>query len=200
MSKGRVVNITGPVVDVEFERGHLPAILNAIKIEKKAEKEGGSNSTITVETAVHLGDNLVRCVAMSSTDGLVRGAEAVDTGVPITVPVGTATLGRVFNVLGDPIDGIQEVDRTFTSPIHKEAPAFENLSTKAEILETGIKVIDLMAPYAKGGKIGLFGGAGVGKTVTIQELIITLPKNMVVFPYLRVLVKERVKEMTFITR
>lgn len=108
---------------------------------------------------------------MSSTDGLVRGAEATDTGVPITVPVGAATLGRVFNVVGDPIDGIETIDRTLTSPIHKEAPAFENLSTKSEVLETGIKVIDLMAPYAKGGKIGLFGGAGVGKTVTMQELI-----------------------------
>ena len=168
MSKGRVVNITGPVVDIVFGRGQLPEILNAIKIEKT---EAGQTVTITVEAAVHLGDNLVRCVAMSSTDGLVRGAEATDTGVPITVPVGAATLGRVFNVVGDPIDGIENVDRTLTSPIHKEAPAFENLSTKSEVLETGIKVIDLMAPYAKGGKIGLFGGAGVGKTVTMQELI-----------------------------
>lgn len=171
MSKGRVVNITGPVVDIEFERGHLPEILNAIKIEKKAQKEGEHNISLTVETAVHLGDNMVRCIAMSTTDGLVRGVEAVDTGAPISVPVGAATLGRVFNVLGEPIDGTAEVDRTLTSPIHKPAPAFENLSTQAEILETGIKVIDLMAPYAKGGKIGLFGGAGVGKTVTMQELI-----------------------------
>ncbi|MGG1552504.1 MULTISPECIES: F0F1 ATP synthase subunit beta [Paenibacillus] len=168
MSKGRVVNITGPVVDIEFERGQLPEILNAIKIEKT---ENGQTVSITVEAAVHLGDNLVRCVAMSSTDGLVRGAEAVDQGAPITVPVGTATLGRVFNVVGEPIDGNDTVDRTLTSPIHKEAPKFDNLSTKSEILETGIKVIDLMAPYAKGGKIGLFGGAGVGKTVTMQELI-----------------------------
>jgi F-type H+-transporting ATPase subunit beta len=164
MSKGRVVNITGPVVDIEFERGHLPEILNAIKIEKQ---EG----SLTVEAAVHLGDNLVRCVAMSSTDGLVRGMGAVDTGAPITVAVGEATLGRVFNVVGEPIDGIETVDRTLTSPIHKPAPKFEDLSTSAEILETGIKVVDLMAPYAKGGKIGLFGGAGVGKTVTMQELI-----------------------------
>ncbi|TVY09293.1 F0F1 ATP synthase subunit beta [Paenibacillus cremeus] len=171
MSKGRVVNITGPVVDIEFERGHLPEILNAIKIEKKATKEGEPNINLTVETAVHLGDNMVRCIAMSTTDGLVRGLEAVDTGAPISVPVGAATLGRVFNVLGEPIDGNTTVDRTLTSPIHKAAPTFENLSTQAEILETGIKVIDLMAPYAKGGKIGLFGGAGVGKTVTMQELI-----------------------------
>ncbi|MEK3719118.1 F0F1 ATP synthase subunit beta [Paenibacillus sp. FSL H8-0034] len=171
MSKGRVVNITGPVVDIEFERGQLPEILNAITIEKKAEKAGEQDIKLTVEAAVHLGDNLVRCVAMSTTDGLVRGTEAVDTGAAISVPVGAATLGRVFNVLGNPIDGNEEVDRTLTSPIHKSAPAFENLSTQAEILETGIKVIDLMAPYVKGGKIGLFGGAGVGKTVTMQELI-----------------------------
>ncbi len=171
MSKGRVVNITGPVVDIEFERGHLPEILNAIRIETKAQDNGGQDISLTVEAAVHLGDNMVRCVAMSSTDGLVRGAEAVDTGAAISVPVGPATLGRVFNVLGEPIDGNATVDRTLTSPIHKSAPAFDNLSTKAEILETGIKVIDLMAPYAKGGKIGLFGGAGVGKTVTMQELI-----------------------------
>lgn len=171
MSKGRVVNITGPVVDIEFERGQLPEILNAITIEKKAEKAGEQDIKLTVEAAVHLGDNLVRCVAMSTTDGLVRGTEAVDTGAAISVPVGAATLGRVFNVLGNPIDGNEEVDRTLTSPIHRSAPAFENLSTQAEILETGIKVIDLMAPYVKGGKIGLFGGAGVGKTVTMQELI-----------------------------
>lgn len=171
MSTGRVVNITGPVVDIEFDRGHLPEILNAIKIERKATKAGEVAINLTVEAAVHLGDNLVRCIAMASTDGLVRGTEAIDTGAPITVPVGAATLGRVFNVLGDPIDGTDTVDRTLSSPIHKSAPAFENLSTQAEILETGIKVIDLMAPYAKGGKIGLFGGAGVGKTVTMQELI-----------------------------
>ncbi|MEK3911985.1 F0F1 ATP synthase subunit beta [Paenibacillus sp. FSL H7-0331] len=171
MSKGRVVNITGPVVDIEFERGQLPEILNAITIEKKAEKAGEQDIKLTVEAAVHLGDNLVRCVAMSTTDGLVRGTAAIDTGAAISVPVGAATLGRVFNVLGNPIDGNEEVDRTLTSPIHKSAPAFENLSTQAEILETGIKVIDLMAPYVKGGKIGLFGGAGVGKTVTMQELI-----------------------------
>ncbi|WP_282938756.1 F0F1 ATP synthase subunit beta [Paenibacillus sp. RC67] len=171
MSKGRVVNITGPVVDIEFDRGHLPEILNAIKIEKKAENAGEQDIKLTVEAAVHLGDNLVRCVAMSSTDGLVRGMEAVDTGAAISVPVGAATLGRVFNVLGDPIDGVDEVDRSVTNPIHRSAPSFDDLSTQVEILETGIKVIDLIAPYVKGGKIGLFGGAGVGKTVTLQELI-----------------------------
>lgn len=171
MNKGRVVVVSGPVVDIEFDRGHLPEILNAVKIERKASAPGERDIDLTVEVAVHLGDNMVRCVAMSSTDGLVRGMEAVDLGGPITVAVGAATLGRVFNVLGDPIDNKGDVDRTTTSPIHKLAPSFENLATDAEMLETGIKVIDLIAPYAKGGKIGLFGGAGVGKTVTIQELI-----------------------------
>ncbi|MCD1260892.1 F0F1 ATP synthase subunit beta [Paenibacillus athensensis] len=171
MSKGRVVSVTGPVVDIEFDRGQLPDILNAIKIEKKAESPTERDINLTVEAAVHLGDNLVRCVAMSTTDGLVRGVEAVDTGAPISVPVGAPTLGRVFNVLGEPIDGDSNVDRTVLNPIHRTAPTFDELTTQAEILETGIKVIDLLAPYAKGGKIGLFGGAGVGKTVTIQELI-----------------------------
>lgn len=170
MSTGRVLQVMGPVVDIEFERGHLPEILNAIKIDKKADNASERDIKLTVEAAVHLGDNVVRCIAMSSTDGLVRGTEAVDTGKPIAVPVGAATLGRVFNVLGDPIDG-KEVDRTLTNPIHRPAPSFENLTTQAEMLETGIKVIDLLAPYMKGGKIGLFGGAGVGKTVTMQELI-----------------------------
>lgn len=171
MNKGRVVVISGPVVDIEFERGQLPEIYNAIKIEKKAQNAGERDIDLTVEVAVHLGDNLVRCVAMSSTDGLVRGMEATDTGAPISVPVGPATLGRVFNVLGNPIDDNGDVSRELTSKIHKEAPSYDQLSTQAEMLETGIKVIDLLAPYAKGGKIGLFGGAGVGKTVTIQELI-----------------------------
>jgi F-type H+-transporting ATPase subunit beta len=171
MNKGRVVAVMGPVVDIEFDGGHLPEILNAIKIEKKAENSGERDINLTVEVANQLGDNMVRCVAMSSTDGLVRGMEAVDLGGPITVAVGPATLGRVFNVLGEPIDNQGDVDRSLTSPIHKEAPAFVDLTTQAEMLETGIKVIDLLAPYMKGGKIGLFGGAGVGKTVTMQELI-----------------------------
>jgi F-type H+/Na+-transporting ATPase subunit beta len=171
MKKGRVIQVMGPVVDVEFERGQLPDILNAIKIEYKAQKTGEVDIDLTVEAAVHMGDNWVRCIAMSSTDGVVRGMEAVDQGGPITVPVGAATLGRVFNVLGNPIDDDANVDRSIANPIHKPAPTFEELSTSAEMLETGIKVIDLLAPYAKGGKIGLFGGAGVGKTVTIQELI-----------------------------
>ncbi|GFN32713.1 F0F1 ATP synthase subunit beta [Paenibacillus xylaniclasticus] len=171
MSKGRVVQVMGPVVDIAFDNGHLPEILNAIKIERKAQNPGEVDINLTVEVATHLGDNMVRTVAMSSTDGLVRGIEAVDTGAPITVPVGPATLGRVFNVLGDPIDNNGDVDRSIANPIHRQAPEFEELSTQQEMLETGIKVIDLMAPYAKGGKIGLFGGAGVGKTVTMQELI-----------------------------
>jgi F-type H+/Na+-transporting ATPase subunit beta len=171
MNKGRVLQITGPVIDVEFERGQLPDVLNAIRITKKAVNPGERDVDLTVEAAVHLGDNVVRCVAMSTTDGLVRGMEAVDTGAPITVPVGPATLSRVYNVLGEPIDGNGDADRTFTSPIHKQAPKFEELTTQAEMLETGIKVVDLLAPYMKGGKIGLFGGAGVGKTVTMQELI-----------------------------
>ncbi|MFY0544224.1 F0F1 ATP synthase subunit beta [Brevibacillus sp. H7] len=171
MAKGRVVQVMGPVVDIEFERGHLPAIYNAIKIQHKAQSAGERDIDLTVEVAVHLGDNLVRTVAMSSTDGLVRGMEAVDTGAPISVPVGSVTLGRVFNVLGEPIDlkELGTVERR--DPIHRKAPEFVEQATKVEILETGIKVIDLLAPYIKGGKIGLFGGAGVGKTVTIQELI-----------------------------
>ncbi|ANY74032.1 F0F1 ATP synthase subunit beta [Paenibacillus ihbetae] len=169
MKKGRVVSIQGAVVDIEFERGHLPEIFNAIKIEGTL--EGGRSINLTLEVANHLGDNLVRCIAMSSTDGLVRGIEAVDLGAPITVPVGAPTLGRVFNVLGEPIDNAGDVVSEVNNPIHREAPAYDELSTQAEMLETGIKVIDLLAPYQKGGKIGLFGGAGVGKTVAIQELI-----------------------------
>ncbi|MBN3523926.1 F0F1 ATP synthase subunit beta [Paenibacillus apiarius] len=171
MSKGRVISVMGPVVDIEFERGQLPEILNAIKIEQKSTTAGAPDINLMLETSVHLGDNVVRCVAMSSTDGLIRGMEATDLGAPITVPVGEVTLGRVFNVLGNAIDNAGDVVSETMSPIHKEAPQFDELSTQAEILETGIKVIDLLAPYVKGGKIGLFGGAGVGKTVTIQELI-----------------------------
>lgn len=170
MKKGRVVSVMGPVVDLEFERGNLPEILNAVKIAQKA-TNGGIDINLTLEVAVHLGDNMVRAIAMSTTDGLVRGMEAVDTGAPITIPVGAPTLGRVFNVLGEPIDEAGEVKSDVNHPIHRAAPQFDELSTQAEILETGIKVIDLLAPYTKGGKIGLFGGAGVGKTVTIQELI-----------------------------
>ncbi|MCM3700995.1 F0F1 ATP synthase subunit beta [Paenibacillus macerans] len=166
MNKGRVVSVMGPVVDIEFQRGQLPEIFNAIKIEKQA-----GQSALILEASNHLGDNLVRCIAMASTDGLVRGTEAIDLGGPISVPVGEVTLSRVFNVLGETIDNKGEAVTELRYPIHREPPKFEELSTQAEMLETGIKVIDLLAPYAKGGKIGLFGGAGVGKTVTIQELI-----------------------------
>ncbi|MNZ65202.1 ATP synthase subunit beta [compost metagenome] len=159
----------GPVVDIEFERGQLPEIFNAIKIEKQGADNGSAD--LILEASNHLGDNLVRCIAMSSTDGIVRGTDAVDLGAPISVPVGEATLSRVFNVLGETIDNKGGVATEIRNPIHREPPKFEDLSTQSEILETGIKVIDLLAPYAKGGKVGLFGGAGVGKTVTIQELI-----------------------------
>ncbi|OAB42902.1 F0F1 ATP synthase subunit beta [Paenibacillus glacialis] len=169
MNKGRVVSIMGAVVDIEFERGQLPEIYNAIKIQTVL--PNGREINLTLEVSNHLGDNRVRCIAMSSTDGLVRGMEVVDLGVSITVPVGPATLGRVFNVLGEPIDHAGEVVSEDSRPIHRDAPSYDELSTQAEMLETGIKVIDLLAPYQKGGKIGLFGGAGVGKTVAIQELI-----------------------------
>ncbi|WP_369901726.1 F0F1 ATP synthase subunit beta [Bacillus manliponensis] len=165
MNKGRVTQIMGPVVDVKFDGGKLPEIYNALRIKQDA-------IDLTLEVALHLGDDTVRTVAMASTDGLVRGAEVTDTERPISVPVGDVTLGRVFNVLGDAIDLDGEVPADVRrDPIHRQAPSFEELSTKVEILETGIKVVDLLAPYIKGGKIGLFGGAGVGKTVLIQELI-----------------------------
>ncbi|AAP29191.1 MULTISPECIES: F0F1 ATP synthase subunit beta [Bacillus] len=170
MNKGRVTQIMGPVVDVKFDGGKLPEIYNALTV--KQSNENGTSINLTFEVALHLGDDTVRTVAMSSTDGLVRGTEVEDTGKAISVPVGDATLGRVFNVLGDAIDLDGEVPADVRrDPIHRQAPAFEELSTKVEILETGIKVVDLLAPYIKGGKIGLFGGAGVGKTVLIQELI-----------------------------
>jgi len=170
MNKGRVVQVMGPVVDVKFESGHLPQINNALQITTQ---QSNVDMKLTLEVALHLGDDVVRTIAMSSTDGLTRGTEVLDTGAPISVPVGDVTLGRVFNVLGEVID-LNETkipEGTKLEPIHREAPTFEELSTEVEILETGIKVVDLLAPYIKGGKIGLFGGAGVGKTVLIQELI-----------------------------
>lgn len=165
MSTGRVLQVMGPVVDVQFDQGHMPEIYNAIKVKR------ADGSELVLETALHLGDNTVRTVAMASTDGLVRGMEAVDTGAPISVPVGRPGLGRVFNVLGEPIDEAGPVNSELKLPIHRPAPSFEEQSTEQQMLETGIKVVDLLCPYAKGGKIGLFGGAGVGKTVLIQELI-----------------------------
>lgn len=167
MNIGRVTQVMGPVVDVKFDDGQLPKIYNALRIEKTA-----SGTPLTLEVALQLGDNTVRTVAMSSTDGLTRGAETLDTGAPISVPVGEVTLGRVFNVLGENIDLAEPLPATVRrDPIHRQAPTFDQLTTEVQILETGIKVVDLLAPYIKGGKIGLFGGAGVGKTVLIQELI-----------------------------
>ena len=160
----------GPVVDVKFESGHMPNLLNALEVF--VDKGDGKKEKLVLEVSLEIGDNVVRTIAMSSTDGLNRGAEVVDTGAPISVPVGNYTLGRVFNVLGEAVDhGEEPGAEVQKESIHKEAPTFEQLSTHVEVLETGIKVIDLLAPYIKGGKIGLFGGAGVGKTVLIQELI-----------------------------
>ncbi|WP_209123358.1 F0F1 ATP synthase subunit beta [Alkalihalobacillus sp. BA299] len=172
MNKGRITQVMGPVVDVKFPSGQLPEIYNALKVEQVGSTKNAVDVTVTLEVALHLGDDTVRTVAMGSTDGLVRGVDVLDTGAPISVPVGKATLGRVFNVLGEAIDLDEPVAADVQkAPIHREAPKFEELSTQTEILETGIKVVDLLAPYIKGGKIGLFGGAGVGKTVLIQELI-----------------------------
>jgi F-type H+-transporting ATPase subunit beta len=171
MSKGYVTEVKGPVVDVRFDDGHLPNINNALTIDYKAKSSAEADIHLTLEVALQLGDDAVRTIAMDSTDGLVRGMEVVDTGKPISVPVGDATLGRVFNVLGEPIDGKPLPADVQRNSIHRDPPKFADLSTKTEVLETGIKVIDLLTPYIKGGKIGLFGGAGVGKTVLIQELI-----------------------------
>ncbi len=161
---GTVVQVMGPVLDIRFEEDNLPELLQAIKVQN-------GDQTVIAEVAQHIGDNVVRCIAMSSTDGLARGAQAENTGAAIKVPVGESCLGRVFNLLGEPIDGGAPVEAGEQWPIHRSAPSYEEQETSTEILETGIKVIDLICPYAKGGKIGLFGGAGVGKTVLIQELI-----------------------------
>ena len=169
MAKGKVVQVIGPVVDIEFPAGELPAILNAITIQGKVED---LDIDLVVEVMQHLGDSVTRCIAMSSTDGLMRGMEAEDTGAPIKVPVGDACLGRVFNVLGRTVDhNPAPVGNKESWPIHRPAPKFDEQETSTQILETGIKVVDLIAPYSRGGKIGLFGGAGVGKTVLIMELI-----------------------------
>ncbi|MBQ5320613.1 MAG: F0F1 ATP synthase subunit beta [Oscillospiraceae bacterium] len=169
-AKGSVSQVMGPVVDVCFEEGFLPSIYNALKM-KNGEK------TLVVEVAQHIGDNVVRCIAMSSTDGLKRGTPVIDTGAPISVPVGRETLGRIFNVLGDTVDNKPFEEKAERWDIHRAAPSYSDLSTSTEILETGIKVIDLICPYSKGGKIGLFGGAGVGKTVLIMELINNIAKQ-----------------------
>jgi F-type H+/Na+-transporting ATPase subunit beta len=169
IKNGSVTQIIGPVLDIEFAGGRLPKVFNALKVQ-------GPEGTITCEVQQLLGDNRVRAVAMSSTDGLQRGIEVIDTGAPITVPVGLPTLGRIFNVLGEPVDSFGPVNIEASLPIHRSAPAFTDLETKPSIFETGIKVVDLLAPYRRGGKIGLFGGAGVGKTVLIMELINNIAK------------------------
>ncbi|MAX94125.1 MAG: F0F1 ATP synthase subunit beta, partial [Candidatus Marinimicrobia bacterium] len=164
-NEGKILQITGAVVDVKFDDGNLPEIMNALSIKMK------DGSELVLETAQHLGQGVVRTIAMDSTDGLVRGEAVIDSGKPISVPVGQETLGRMFDVLGNPIDQKGDVRTKSTSPIHRSAPKQENLTTSSEMFETGIKVVDLMEPYTRGGKTGLFGGAGVGKTVLIQELI-----------------------------
>ena len=168
--EGTVVQVIGPVLDIKFPDGQLPGLLNAIRVEN-----GGKS--LIVEVAQHIGDNVVRCIAMSSTDGLVRGAKAVDTGGPISVPVGRECLGRIFNLLGEPVDNLPAPETAERWPIHRDPPSYEEQQNTTEILETGIKVVDLICPYAKGGKIGLFGGAGVGKTVLIMELINNVAKQ-----------------------
>lgn len=167
---GKVVQIIGAVLDIKFPTGKLPNLLNAIELELNGKK-------LVVEVSQHIGDDIVRCISMSSTEGLVRGVEAVDTGKAISVPVGKETLGRIFNVLGEPVDNIEPPITKEKWPIHRQAPLYEEQETGTEILETGIKVVDLVAPYLKGGKIGLFGGAGVGKTVIIMELINNIAKE-----------------------
>ena len=170
LAKGSVVQVVGPVVDICFDKGNIPAIYNALTMNI-------GERTLTVEVAQHIGDNTVRCIAMASTDGLTRGTPVTDTGKAISVPVGRKTLGRIFNVLGDPVDNKPAPEDVEKWDIHRPAPEYSELSTSTEILETGIKVIDLICPYSKGGKIGLFGGAGVGKTVLIMELINNIAKE-----------------------
>jgi F-type H+-transporting ATPase subunit beta len=172
MATGKVIQITGPVIYVEFPPGELPDIYNALEIKRpKTPGQKAEDATLVVEVQQHLGNNWVRAVAMSTTDGLARGIDVVDTGAPITVPVGEATLGRVFDVLGHPIDGKGAVKAEKSLPIHRDPPPFDQMETEAQVFETGIKVIDLIAPFRRGGKVGVFGGAGTGKTVIIQELI-----------------------------
>ena len=175
MNEGTIVQIIGPVIDIDFSGGSLPSILNAVNVPLK--EITGKDENLVVEVQLHLGDNRVRTVAMDSTDGLFRGMKAIDTGAPITVPVGPNTLGRLISVIGEGIDGLPPITSDTHYSIHRPPPAFDQLSTKKELFETGIKVIDLLEPYSKGGKTGLFGGAGVGKTVIIQELIHNIAKQ-----------------------
>ena len=174
-NKGKIIQIIGPVVDIEFDEGQLPEIYNAVKIPRTSVE--GVKEDLVCEVQQHLGEDRVRAVAMDSTDGLVRGMDVFDTGKPISIPVGPSTLGRLINVVGEGIDGLGEIKSELKYPIHRPAPLFKNLSTQQEMFETGIKVVDLMEPYSRGGKTGLFGGAGVGKTVIIQELINNIAKQ-----------------------
>jgi F-type H+-transporting ATPase subunit beta len=174
-TSGHINQVLGNVIDVEFSNGSLPAILTALRVTNPAIDDRAGN--LVLEVAQHLGENTVRCIAMDSTDGLVRGMEVMNTGEPISVPVGEGTLGRLMNVTGDPVDEAGPIESVRRSPIHRDPPAFADQGTEVEILETGIKVIDLICPYSRGGKIGLFGGAGVGKTVTIMELINNVAKQ-----------------------
>ena len=176
MNEGKIVQVIGPVVDVEFLEGQIPAVLNALQIPRIS-IETGKEEMLICEVQQHLGEDRVRSVAMDTTDGLVRGMKVIDAGSPISVPVGADTLGRMINIIGDPIDGKGPIKSTRRDPIHRSAPPFSELSTNKEMFETGIKVIDLIEPFTKGGKTGLFGGAGVGKTVIIQELIHNIAKH-----------------------
>ncbi len=169
MNTGRIVQVIGPVVDVEFSDGNLPSILNSILISNPTISDEEDN--LVVEVAQHLGDNVVRCIAMDTTDGLVRGMKAKDTGAPIMVPVGKACLGRILNVIGRPVDGLGKVESEHMAPIHRASPSFLEQDTSLHVLETGVKVIDLLVPFPRGGKMGMFGGAGVGKTVVMMEMI-----------------------------
>ncbi|MEM9177035.1 MAG: F0F1 ATP synthase subunit beta, partial [Myxococcota bacterium] len=175
MSNGKIVQVMGPVVDVEFESGDLPEVMTALKTTNPAIDDRADN--LIIEVALHLGEKTVRTIAMDTTDGLRRGQDVFNTGAPINIPVGPATLGRIMNVVGEPVDERGPIDAQMTYPIHRPAPEFVDQSTSVEVLETGIKVVDLIAPYNKGGKVGLFGGAGVGKTVVIMELINNIAKE-----------------------
>ena len=191
--KGKVSQVIGPVVDVNFAKGmELPNIYDALEVRKE------DGTRVVLEVQAHVGENSVRTISMDSTDGFMRGMDVISTGSAIKMPAGEEIKGRLFNVVGEAIDGLGELDNTNGNPIHREAPKFEDLSTATEVLFTGIKVIDLIEPYAKGGKIGLFGGAGVGKTVLIQELINNIAKGHGGFLYLQELVSVHVKETTLL--
>jgi len=197
-SKGRLIQVIGAVVDVEFD-GPLPAILNALETTN-IDAKTGKPFRLVFEVAQHLGENAVRAIAMDTTEGLVRGQDVVDTGDSIRVPVGPATLGRIMNVIGEPIDEAGPISHQHMSPIHREAPTFAEQAGTAEVLVTGIKVIDLLCPYTKGGKIGLFGGAGVGKTVTMQELINNIAKAYGGYSVLAGVASVPARATTFTTR